>query len=500
MTPTSSAAPSRTPAARLAVVVAVLAALATLFCGGPPQAHAATPPPAAGAHPAASVQAAGTFRNPLNTGPDPYLTYWNGNYYLTTTQGDSIKMWRSPSLGTLLTADPVTVWRDTDPSRDQHLWAPEFYRFGDRWYLYYTADDGTDDHHRLFVLESDSDDPAGGYHFKARLTPPNHAEDFAIDPGVLQRDGRLYLAYSGINPYQHNGLNIAPLSDPWTVSGDAVALDLPGGCPEVREGPEFLHHGNRTWLTYSTCDTGKPDYQLWAASLDDTADPLVPGNWHSHDGAVFSRADDHGVFGPGHHAFFKSPDGTQDWIVYHAKTTAEYTYSDRTTRAQQISWNADGTPDLGVPLAMGATQDLPAGDPGAGTSWINDDGRTSGTGHVTFTGAWNSGNGCAAQCFWGDDHWSDQAGATAEFTFTGTRLALLSVRDTGNGYAAISVDGGAEQRLDYYGTPRTGENLQYLSPRLPYGAHTVRVRVTGEHDAASKAAVISIDRAEVYTK
>ncbi|MFB7757689.1 family 43 glycosylhydrolase, partial [Streptomyces sp. NPDC056121] len=369
----------------------------------------------------------------------------------------------------------------------------------DRWYMYYTADDGVDDHHRLYVLESDRDDPAGPYHFKARLAPPNHANDFAIDAGVLQHNGRLYLAYSGINQYQHNGLNIAPLANPYTLSGDAVAIDAAGGCPEVREGPEFLNRNGRTWMTYSTCDTGKPDYQIWMMSLPDTADPLVPGNWTQHQGAVFSRADDHGVFGPGHHALFKSPDGSEDWIVYHAKTTSTSTYGNRTTRAQKFGWKADGSPDFGRPLAIGATQDLPSGDPGAGNYWINDDGRSDGPGTVTYSGTWNSGTGCATQCFWSDDHWSDRADASATFTFDGTRIALLSVRDVGNGYADLSVDGGPEQRVDFYGAIRTGETVQYLSPRLPSGHHTLRVRVTGQHNAQSTASFVSVDRAEVYT-
>lgn len=441
----------------------------------------------------------GQFRNPLNTGPDPFMTHANGAYHLTTTQGNAIRMWRSPSLSTLLQSDPIVVWTDSDGSRNQHIWAPEFYRFDGRWYMYYTADDGVDDHHRIYVLESDGDDPTGPYHFKAKLAPPNHADEFAIDASILQHNGRLYLAYSGINQYQHNGLNLAPLSNPYTVSGNAVALDGAGGCPEVREGPEFLYRNGRTWLTYSTCDTGKPDYQLWMMSIDANADPLNPGNWVQHSGPVFSRADDHGVYGPGHHAFFTSPDGTEDWIIFHAKTTADYTYSDRTTRAQKITWNGDGSPNLGVPLAMGATQDLPSGDPGSGNYWINDDGRSNGDGTVEYTGTWNSGNGCNTQCFWGDDHWIDQADLTATFTFTGTRIALLSVKDTGNGIAAISVDGGPEQRVDFYGAIRTGETLQYFSPRLPDGRHTLRVRVTGERNGNSGASFISIDRAEVYT-
>ncbi len=38
----------------------------------------------------------GKFQNPLNPGPDPYMEFFDGNYYLTTTQGDAIRMWQAP--------------------------------------------------------------------------------------------------------------------------------------------------------------------------------------------------------------------------------------------------------------------------------------------------------------------------------------------------------------------------------------------------------------------
>ncbi|MGW3864224.1 family 43 glycosylhydrolase, partial [Streptomyces sp. NPDC005047] len=109
--------PSRHPRTHAGLLVAALLGLLVgLLTGLTAQAGAApsAPEPRAGA-----AAAAGAFRNPLNSGPDPFMTNWKGNYYLTTTQGGSIKMWRSPSLGTLAAADPVTVWTDTDPSRNR---------------------------------------------------------------------------------------------------------------------------------------------------------------------------------------------------------------------------------------------------------------------------------------------------------------------------------------------------------------------------------------------
>ena len=475
---------------RLARSILTCVVAALLLTG---TATAATPPEPV----ATEAVMAQSFRNPVNGGADPSLFFHNGRYYVATTTGDHIGIWSSPSLANLLVAPEQVVWRDSDPSRNTQMWAPAFRHVGNRWYIYYTASDGVDANHRMYVLESAGDDPLGPYTFKAKIADFG---EYAIDGEPITHNGQQYFVWTG--PGRGQGgpaqLYIVRMSNAWTATGARVAITASGGCTEVREGPTPLYRNGRTFLTYSTCDTGKPDYQLWMKSIANDADPMVAANWVQHAGPIFSRNDSTGVWGPGHHSFFQSPDGTEDWIAYHGKNTSTYTYAFRTTRVQKISWNADGTPNLGSPLAAGATQTLPSGDPGATTSVINDTDVGTGTNQVQYAGTWNSGSGCGNQCFWGNDHWTGIANASATIRFTGTKVALLSVVDKGNGIAAISIDGGPEQRVDYYSSIRVGEQLTYISPTLAAGPHTLKVRVTGEKNPASTSTQVSLDRIEVY--
>ena len=450
--------------------------------------------------PAPAFAANTGFRAPLNDSADPFLTYYQGNYYAAESRNDALYMRKAPTLGGLLGADPVLVFDPTDPAADRQVWAPSFMIINDRWYLYYTAGNGVDDTHRMYALESTATvsggaKPDGGYVLKGKVAAPGN-DTWAIDGLPFRVNGAWYFVYAGANGSTHNQLFVAPMSNPWTISGARTYLPAAGGCPEVREAPAILQRHGRTFLVYSTCDTGKPDYQLWMQSLDDGQNPLVAANWHQYPSAVFARNDATGVYAPGSNAFFTSPDGTEDWIVYHAKNTTAFTYDGRTTRAQKFGWNADGTPNFGAPLAAGATQTVPSGDPGGGPIAVND--TETGSQKVTYAGTWSSGAACGVQCFYGDDHWSSANGASVTYRVNGSRVALLSVKDTGNGIAGVSIDGGAETTVDLYAPIRAGEQRQWLSPRLTPGDHTVRVRVTGQKNPASSGTVVSADRVEVY--
>jgi GH43 family beta-xylosidase len=306
----------------------------------------------------------GKFQNPINPGPDPWLVYFKGDYYLSTTQGDAIRIWKSPTLAGLKTAVPTTVWKDSDPSRSTGIWAPEFHFLQNHWFLYYTAtsQDKNDDNHRMYVLESEGANPLGPYKFKARLINPTN-DHYAIDGTVFenQHDGQVYFIWAARPGHV---LYIAKMANPYTLQGNGVYIPADGfGCAAVREGPSILQHDGKIFLIYSICDTGTPDYKLGMLIADEKADLMLPQSWRQFPRPVFVRSDDAKVFGPGHNGFFKSPDGKEDWIVYHAKTTSKYTYAGRTTRAQKFEWNPDGTPNFGTPLPLGTLLDEPSGTP-----------------------------------------------------------------------------------------------------------------------------------------
>jgi GH43 family beta-xylosidase len=317
----------------------------------------------------------GLLRNPLNVngGADPWLTYYDGYYYLAaTTWRSEWVMRKSETLAGLKTAEPVQIYFETDPSRCCNFWAPEFRLLegpnGLRWYFYYTAGvPGTYDFQHSHVLESAGTDPMGPYTYKARLSPPGQ-DTWMIDGSVLELNDSLYFLFSAFeNDLQ--SMFIAPMSDPWTINGTRTMISKPEYGWErqtgfVNEGPVALQHDDDTFITYSASACWGPDYKLGMLTYNG-GDPLSAESWDKNPEPVFQRSDENGVFAPGHNGFFKSPDGTEDWIVYHANDSAAYGCDGRrTTRVQKVNWNEDGTPNFGIPVANGDEIAAPSGDTG----------------------------------------------------------------------------------------------------------------------------------------
>ena len=314
-----------------------------------------------------------TFTNPLKVhGPDPWLQYYNGFYYLATTTWDrTITMRKSATLGGLADATDSVIFNLTRPNGAGTMWAPEFHLLdgpnGKHWYLYYVAgqepyDLGTQ---RIHVLESSDTDPMGPYNFKADMLDPTSDNTWELDPSILQLNGQLYLLGTYYNGSQPNF--IRPLSNPWTASGTRHLLSDPtyswetvGGA--VNEGAEAITHNGKTFIVFSASHCSTPDYKLGILTYNG-GDPLNASSWVKSSSPVFQRNDANRVFAPGHNGFFKSPDGTEDWIVYHANDSAGGGCDmNRSTRAQKFTWNADGTPNFGIPVALGTKLPVPSGE------------------------------------------------------------------------------------------------------------------------------------------
>ncbi|MCO8273753.1 family 43 glycosylhydrolase [Actinoplanes sp. TRM 88003] len=313
--------------------------------------------------------AAGSFTNPIKrNGPDPWLQHYNGYYYLaTTTWNSTITMRRSATLAGLASAADQVIFNLSGRANGCcNMWAPEFHLINGRWYFYYTAGQNVSDYNptqRLHVLESAGTDPMGPYSFKADL-----GSEWALDASVLKVGSNLYLmgTYNAGGSYGQSNF-IQRLTDPWTLTGSRVRMSSPTLSWErqtgaVNEGPEPLYRNGKVMVVYSASACWGPDYKLGLLTLTGT-DPLNPAHWTKSANPVFQRNDANGVFAPGHNGFFKSPDGTEDWIVYHANDSAGGGCDmNRSTRAQKFTWNADGTPNFGTPTRLGVTLTAPSGE------------------------------------------------------------------------------------------------------------------------------------------
>ena len=281
-------------------------------------------------------------------------------------------MRRATSIAGLKTATAQVIFTLTRPNGAGTMWAPEFHLLdgpnGKRWYFYYTAGQepfnlGTQ---RIHVLESAGTDPMGPYTFKADLLDPSSDNTWELDGSILQLNGKLYLMgtyYTGSQP-----MFIRPLSNPWTASGPRKLLSSPtyswetaGGA--VNEGPEAIYHDGKVYIVFSASHCSTPDYKLGLLTWNG-GDPMSSSSWVKSAQPIFTRNDANGVFAPGHGNFFSSPDGTETWMSYHAvSSTNAGCDMNRSTRVQKISWNSDGSPNLGVPVRSGTAVVEPSGTP-----------------------------------------------------------------------------------------------------------------------------------------
>lgn len=322
-----------------------------------------------------------TFTNPLlPSGADPWIVRDGGFYYLTVTNGVDLVIRKARSLSGLSGAAPVVVWKPpvTGPNA-KDIWAPELHRIDGEWYLYYSADGGDNSSHHIYVLENSDPDPTTRHWLsKGRLSTDDH---WAIDGTVFELGHTLYAVWSGWKDSVDGTQNlyISRMKNPWEATGPRVLISTPDHTWEkfgdlktkdgerhvnVNEGPEVLQHAGRVFLVYSASGCWTDHYALGMLALAKGGNPMNREAWTKTDEPVFQGSAIAHAFAPGHNGFFTSPDGKEDWIVYHANSEANQGCGAlRSPRAQRFMWNSDGTPNFGKPVSLLTPIKVPSGDP-----------------------------------------------------------------------------------------------------------------------------------------
>ncbi|SDK22636.1 Beta-xylosidase, GH43 family [Catalinimonas alkaloidigena] len=354
-----------------------------LLCLGLAATAAGCQEPATTDQPDVDTTATATFTNPLlPSGADPWSIYHEGYYYYTHTTGRNVTLWKTSSLTALEKAPSKVVWTPPEgEAYSKEVWAPEIHFLNGAWYIYVAADDGHNRNHRMWVLENPSADPLEGeFRLKGQLKTPD--DRWAIDGSVFEHRGQMYFVWSGWEG-DENGeqdLYLAKLANPWTVEGERVRISRPtydwethGTIPNpgpddkpevlVNEGPQPLLHGDRVFVIFSASGCWTEYYALGMLSANADADLMDPASWHKHEEPVFRAENQNGTYAAGHNSFFTSPDGTENWILYHANPEAgQGCGGHRSPRMQPFTWTADGLPDFGTPVSLDEKLPIPSGE------------------------------------------------------------------------------------------------------------------------------------------
>ncbi|MFP5317105.1 MAG: family 43 glycosylhydrolase [Acidimicrobiia bacterium] len=278
-------------------------------------------------------------------GQDPWVVPHEGGFLLLQSAGGNRRLVvkRFADLRHMDRNSESVIWTPRRAYRHlRQVWAPELHHFDGRWYVYFSAGDGTPGSHRTYALVAD--DPLGPYWDLGPVTDRSH-DVWAIDLTVFAHDGSLYAVWSGwehaMDGFPQN-LYIAPMANPWTISGERRCISRPEhdwemSVAAVNEGPEVLRQPGtgRLFVLYSADASWTQSYKM--GLLEWTGQDLLdPASWVKLARPFFT--------GGGHGCVVETPAGSQ--LVYHRKLSGHPGWADREIVCTPFAWDATGHPVL----------------------------------------------------------------------------------------------------------------------------------------------------------
>lgn len=334
---------------------------------------------------ASGADSAAVFTNPIlkNLAADvPWCSFVDGVYYFIEPQGKDVVLRASTDVTALDAADRMVIW--TIPqSLGESASSAVICRLDNAWYVYVGVTKDIN-HRSIYVIENKEANPfKGSFRLKSRLDTGD-TDCIAIHPNIMEIHGSRYILWSGWDEprkfEERQNLYIARLSDPWTVDGFRVKISEPEFEWErqcvgrdgsnvaypiyVNESPcaiESPDH-SRLLLFYSASFNITPYRCIGMLSMDASSDPMNSSSWEKCPEPVFRMSEQNSIYSVGGPCFVPSPDGDELYICYQAVNSVKNAgRGNRDFRIQKVTWNSDGTLDLGTPVADGVAQNKPSG-------------------------------------------------------------------------------------------------------------------------------------------
>lgn len=291
-----------------------------------------------------------TYCNPLwnDYFADPFVWQHDGVYYAIGT-GAAEASGHGQDAGMccifpLLRSDELAQWhfvghalKRPDASLGGTFWAPEVAYDNGVFHLYYSVGKGDQGHHLRVAM---SHQPEGPYEDAGISLTDRQSCLFAIDPNPFRdEDGRWYLFYAqdfldvdeAAGVHAGTALVAAPMQS-MTLLGEPVVVmrshhpwqrylrdrlmygrrfdwhTLEGPCVRKHEGRYYCFYSGGRWESESYgVDYGEADHVM--GPYQDTGLPDAP--------RVLRTVPDVAM-GPGHNSIIRGPDGSTDYMVYHA--------------------------------------------------------------------------------------------------------------------------------------------------------------------------------------
>ncbi|HLA52569.1 MAG TPA: glycoside hydrolase family 43 protein, partial [Flavitalea sp.] len=221
---------------------------------------------------------------------DPTIFYDKGTYYLYGTGGHAdqgftvytstdLEHWQGPA-----GVDKGYALLKGKTYGDKGFWAPQVYRYGNKYRMAYTANE------QIAIAESNS--PLGPFH--QEVIRPISGEGKQIDPFVFtDDDGKRYLFHVRLKEGNRifvaeldaDGKDILPSTVKPVLHGDREWENTENVKWSVTEGPTVVKHKGKFYLLYSANDFRNKDYAVGYAVADH---PLGPWT-KTDDSPIISR-------------------------------------------------------------------------------------------------------------------------------------------------------------------------------------------------------------------